>query len=185
MRLRLVLVRPVLAMSALLVMSGCDGHKLAAGNAVADMPDSHARTRIAVRVEPQGRGAVRLDAELALDEDAQEKGLSGRATIAPDTAMLFPMFPPRTASFWMKDTRAPLDMLFIRTDGRIALIARNAKPGDLTPVSTGFPVAGVLELAGGRAAALGLREGDRIGWGNCLTGAHPDEAWDSLSFCPR
>jgi uncharacterized membrane protein (UPF0127 family) len=72
--------------------------------------------------------------------------------------------PPREASFWMKDTPSPLDIVFIRQDGTIATIAEQTTPYSEVPVSSGEPVAAVLEIRGGRAAELGLAEGDRVRW---------------------
>jgi uncharacterized protein len=124
----------------------------------------------------------RLTAQVARTPDEQARGLSGRASIRADEAMIFPMFPPRSPSFWMKDTLVPLDIIFVRTDGTIAMIAANAKPGDMTPISTGTPVAGVVELRGGRAKELGLRQGDRVNWGPCT--ATQVIGQSATSFCP-
>jgi uncharacterized membrane protein (UPF0127 family) len=77
--------------------------------------------------------------------------------------MIFPYDPPQNVAFWMKNTLIPLDMIFIRNDGRIARIT-TAKPLDETPVPGGEPVVAVLEIAGGRAAELRVREGDRVDW---------------------
>jgi uncharacterized membrane protein (UPF0127 family) len=77
--------------------------------------------------------------------------------------MIFPYDPPQNVAFWMKNTLIPLDMLFIRADGTIARIA-TAKPLDETAVPAGEPVAAVLEIRGGRAAELGIREGDKVEW---------------------
>jgi hypothetical protein len=63
----------------------------------------------------------------------------------------------------MKNTLIPLDMVFIRADGTIARIV-TAKPLDLTAVPAGEPIVGVLEIRGGRAAELGIREGDKVEW---------------------
>jgi uncharacterized membrane protein (UPF0127 family) len=62
----------------------------------------------------------------------------------------------------MKNTFIPLDLLFVRENGTIARIAENARPHDLSPLPAGEPVLAVLELAGGTAAKLGLRAGDRV-----------------------
>jgi uncharacterized membrane protein (UPF0127 family) len=78
--------------------------------------------------------------------------------------MIFPMEPPRSASFWMKNTVIPLDMIFIRPDGSIARIAAETVPYALDPVDSGEPVGAVLEIAGGRAAALGIAEDDVVTW---------------------
>ncbi|WP_176596617.1 MULTISPECIES: DUF192 domain-containing protein [Sphingobium] len=122
----------------------------------------------------------RFTVELALTEQQQEQGLMFRKSLAPDSGMLFPMSPPRTANFWMKNTLIPLDMLFIHTDGSIAYLKANAAPHSREPVSAGIPVAAVLELRGGRAAELGIREGDRVTWGDCDRPSPPNP----LNFCP-
>jgi uncharacterized membrane protein (UPF0127 family) len=128
------------------------------------------------------RGAHRFDVEVARTPDQQAQGLMFRKSLPDDGGMLFPMDPPRTASFWMKDTLIPLDMLFIHTDGSIAFLKAQAQPYDRTPVSAGVPVAAVLELRGGRAADLGIAQGDRVSWGSCAV-PNAKRATD-LNFCP-
>lgn len=153
-----------------------------ADNAI--QPDARAETQATTipLVIHTARGAHRFDVEVARTPQDQQKGLMFRKSLGPGTGMLFPMDPPRTASFWMKDTLIPLDMLFIRTDGTIAFIKANAEPYSRLPVSAGVPVAAVLELAGGRAAALGIGEGDSVAWGGC---AAPQERRETdLNFCP-
>jgi uncharacterized protein len=102
--------------------------------------------------------------EVASTPEEQARGLMFRERLAPDAGMIFPMAPPRFASFWMKNTVIPLDMIFIRADGTIATIAAETTPYSLDPVSSGEPVAAVLEIAGGRAAELGIAEDDRVEW---------------------
>ena len=102
--------------------------------------------------------------EVARTPDQQAAGLMYRRALPPDHGMIFPYDPPVPVAFWMKNTLIPLDMIFIRADGRIARIAANTVPHSLDPVPAGEPVAAVLELRGGRAAELGIREGDRVHW---------------------
>ena len=102
--------------------------------------------------------------EVARTADEQARGLMFRESLPDDGGMLFPMSPPGFASFWMKNTVIPLDMIFIRRDGTIARIAADTIPYSLEPVTSGEPVAAVLELAGGKAAALGIAEDDVVTW---------------------
>ena len=110
-----------------------------------------------------------FQAEPAITPEQQARGLMFRTDIGPDSAMLFAPYPgeggaPREASFWMKDTPSALDILFIRADRIIARIADNTIPFSEMPIPSGEPVAAVLELRGGRAAELGITEGDRVSW---------------------
>jgi hypothetical protein len=109
-------------------------------------------------------GTHRFTVEVARTPEEQANGLMHRQSLAPDRGMLFPYEPPQMASFWMKNTLIPLDIIFIRPDGTIARIAANTVPLSLDPVPSLEPVAAVLEIAGGRAAELGIREGDGVSW---------------------
>ena len=106
----------------------------------------------------------RFTVEVARTDAEQAQGLMNRQTLAPDRGMVFPYDPPRAASFWMKNTLIPLDIIFIRADGTIARIEANTVPLSLDPVASGEPVATVLELAGGRAAELGITPGAKVMW---------------------
>ena len=102
--------------------------------------------------------------ELARTSAEQAKGLMFRTAMGADEGMLFPMEPPRDASFWMKNTVIPLDIVFIGRDGRILNIAAKTAPYSEEPVPSVGPVKAVLELNGGRAAELGIAPGDRVTW---------------------
>ena len=118
-----------------------------------------------VPVEIRSGGKVhRFSAEVARTAEEQATGMMYRESLAPDRGMLFPYSPPEVASFWMKNTLIPLDMIFIREDGSIARIADNTIPQSLEHVTAGEPVVAVLELAGGRAAELGITESDTVSW---------------------
>lgn len=97
--------------------------------------------------------------EVAATPEQMERGLMGRETLDPDAAMLFVYMPPQRASMWMENTLISLDMLFIREDGTVVKLIANAQPGSRRPLESDFDVAAVLEIAGGRAAELGIRPG--------------------------
>ena len=106
----------------------------------------------------------RFQVELARSDAEQEKGLMFRTAMGADEGMIFPMNPPRRAAFWMRNTVIPLDIIFIGSDHRILNIAARAVPYDERPLPSAGAAAGVLELNGGRAAALGIGPGDRVDW---------------------
>ena len=86
-----------------------------------------------------------------------------RRSLDPDRGMIFPYNPPQEVAFWMKNTWIPLDIIFIRSDGTIVRIT-HAQPMDLTPLPSGEPICAVLEIAGCRAAQLGIKEVDIARW---------------------
>jgi uncharacterized membrane protein (UPF0127 family) len=118
---------------------------------------------ITLTVQGQARSHV-FRVEVARTAAQQEQGLMNRHGLAEDAGMLFPFDPPRPASFWMRNTLIPLDMIFIRPDGSIARIAANTEPMSETPIAVAEPMTAVLEIRGGRAAQLGIKEGDRVSW---------------------
>jgi uncharacterized membrane protein (UPF0127 family) len=102
--------------------------------------------------------------EVARGPIEQARGLMFRTEMGADEGMVFPMNPPRMASFWMRNTVIPLDLIFVGPDGRILNIAANAVPYDENHHWSAGPVKAVLELNGGRAAQLGIVPGDRVEW---------------------
>jgi uncharacterized membrane protein (UPF0127 family) len=118
-----------------------------------------------VPLEIKSRGRThRFSVEVVRTPNEQARGLMFRERVGDNEGMIFPYRAPVVASFWMKNTVVPLDMLFIRVDGVIARIAVNTVPYSLDPVSAGEPVVAVLELRGGRSTELGIAAGDRVIW---------------------
>jgi uncharacterized membrane protein (UPF0127 family) len=119
--------------------------------------------QIPLTIQSRGR-THRFTVEVARTPEQQAQGLMHRQSLAPDRGMLFPYDPPQPASFWMKNTLIPLDIIFIREDGTVARVAENTVPLSLDPIPSLEPVAAVLEIAGGRAAELGIQAGDKVNW---------------------
>jgi len=99
--------------------------------------------------------------ELALTAAEQSQGLMYRDEMADDKGMLFPYRRPDYLSFWMRNTRIPLDIIFVTSSGRIANII-TADPMTDTPRRSKGRAIAVLELRGGLAAELGIAPGDRV-----------------------
>ncbi|HYC94859.1 MAG TPA: DUF192 domain-containing protein [Sphingomicrobium sp.] len=106
----------------------------------------------------------RFTVEVARTAEEQRVGLMNRQQLAPDRGMIFPFEDERIASFWMKNTLIPLDIIFVRADGSITNIEANTVPLSEEPVMSYEPVRAVLEIAGGRSAELGIKPGDRVKW---------------------
>ena len=151
-----------LAAGALLVSAACKG------DAGADATAAQAAQKIPVTIQTTA-GAKSFNVEVARTPAEQERGLMFRTGIPDDGGMIFTPYPaegggPREASFWMKNTPSPLDIIFIRPDGTIARIAENTVPFSEEQVKSGEPVSAVLEINGGLSSRLGIAPGDKVSW---------------------
>jgi uncharacterized membrane protein (UPF0127 family) len=118
--------------------------------------------RTTVRIEtPSGRVHA-FDVYVARSEREHMQGLMNVESLPENDGMIFPFDPPRQVSMWMKNTLIPLDMVFIREDGRIANVIADAAPQSLDTRPSDGTVAYVLELNGGTAARLGIVPGARV-----------------------
>lgn len=107
-------------------------------------------------------GAHAFTVEVVDTPETRAQGLMFRQELAPDAGMLFDYRREQPASFWMRNTFIPLDMIFVGTDGVVKSIHVNARPHDVTPITSGVPVQFVLEIPGGRSVEIGLEPGDRM-----------------------
>jgi uncharacterized membrane protein (UPF0127 family) len=105
----------------------------------------------------------RLSVELADTQDKRNLGLMFRDSMPDDHGMLF-VFPGETRrSFWMKNTRIPLDIFYFDSNLALVSVSENTPPCR-SPQCPTYPSAGpakyVLELNAGKAAKLGVKSGD-------------------------
>jgi uncharacterized membrane protein (UPF0127 family) len=100
--------------------------------------------------------------ELATNEAERARGLMFRKELPDGQGMLFDFEREEPVSFWMHNTYISLDMIFIRSDGRILSIAANTEPMSDKLVPSGGPVRAVLEVIAGTADKLGIAPGDRV-----------------------
>jgi uncharacterized membrane protein (UPF0127 family) len=99
---------------------------------------------------------------MAMTPQQQTVGLMYRPTIPADGGMLFDWVTPHSSQMWMRNTIAPLDMVFINADGTIRSIAENTVPESLAVVDSRGPVRATLELAAGTTAKLNILVGDKV-----------------------
>jgi uncharacterized membrane protein (UPF0127 family) len=101
--------------------------------------------------------------EVVADDESRAQGLMYRDRLDPAAGMLFLFGEDQRHSFWMKNTRIPLDMIFIDANRRIVGIERDVPPCRVQDCPSYGPDADsryVLEIAGGVAKQHGLKNGD-------------------------
>ncbi|HEX7855954.1 MAG TPA: DUF192 domain-containing protein [Sphingobium sp.] len=179
-------ILPLLPLAAALALSACKATpppQNEGADAGGNSAGAVVTTSVPLRITTTG-GIQTLSMELAITEEEQEKGLMNRPPLPQGRGMLFPFSLPHIASFWMKNTPAPLDLLFVRPDGTVAAVL-HGKPNDLTPLSAGEPVSAVVEIGAGEAERMGIAPKDRIEWGDCSGGRRqPGDPLNPFAFCP-
>jgi uncharacterized membrane protein (UPF0127 family) len=100
--------------------------------------------------------------EMAIKPEQQITGLMFRPSVPENGGMLFDWGTPRDSQMWMRNTLAPLDMVFINQDGTIRSIAEDTVPESLAVIDSRGTVRATLELAAGTTARLGIRVGDKV-----------------------
>lgn len=116
----------------------------------------------AIAVETRSARRHVFEAWRAETPEQREQGLMFVKSMRDEQAMIFVYEPAQHVAMWMKNTLLPLDMLFVDQRGCIVSIQERAKPGSLDTIEARGPVALVVELNGGTAAARGIRIGDRV-----------------------
>jgi uncharacterized membrane protein (UPF0127 family) len=140
------LIQPIvfllLACSALLV-GGCEEQS----------PDSLPTVTMQI-------GSRAFTLEVARTEAEQQKGLMKRDSMPDDHGMIFPMHREEMQGFWMKDTRIPLDILFLDNHGKVVSIHQMEAYDEKNTTSSDFPARYAIELNKGVAAKTGVKVGD-------------------------
>lgn len=149
------------AAALLLTLAGAFGTTAAlrADEAVLDLA-TYPKSDLVVETAAGGRHTFRV--WIADTEPRQRQGLMFVRDLPADQGMLFVNRPPRPASFWMKNTHIPLDLLFVDARGKVLHIFERATPLSLKPMGIEAPVRAVFEIKGGESARRGIRVGDRV-----------------------
>nr|WP_132860385.1 DUF192 domain-containing protein [Shimia isoporae] len=107
-------------------------------------------------------GQARFSVEVADTDAERAQGLMHRESMPMSAGMLFIYEYPQRASFWMRNTLIPLDLLFADSAGVIQHVHHEAIPLDETPIPGGDAVLYVLEINGGLAKAMGISVGSEL-----------------------
>ncbi|WP_369999550.1 DUF192 domain-containing protein [Winogradskyella sp.] len=103
-----------------------------------------------------------LDIEIADTDYETQTGLMYRNQLGNNQGMLF-VFPNEIMrSFYMKNTKIPLDIIYIDEDKTIVSFQKNAKPFDETSLPSNAPAKYVLEVNAGLSDQWQLEVGDSI-----------------------
>ncbi len=105
---------------------------------------------------------VTLDIEIADTEYDTQTGLMYRSGMETKQGMLFVFKDESQRSFYMKNTKIPLDILYINANKRIVSTQKNTKPFDETSLPSNKPAKYVLEINAGLFDIWNLKEGDSI-----------------------
>ena len=110
-------------------------------------------------------GGKSFAVEIAETQQKQALGLMFRDSMPADKGMLFifPIESPR--SFWMKNTRIPLDIMYFNADLILVSISADTPPCRVIRCPSYpsiAPAKYVLELNAGTASGLGVGVGDRL-----------------------
>lgn len=124
-------------------------------------PESHAADRAVLEIASK-TGVHSFAVEVVDNDTDRAKGLMFRRSLPEGTGMLFDFKTEQDVAFWMQNTYIPLDMIFIRADGRILRIAENAEPMSTRQIQSGGKVLAVLEVIAGTTRKLGIVAGDRV-----------------------
>jgi uncharacterized membrane protein (UPF0127 family) len=113
-------------------------------------------------IKTNGKKIATIDIEVADNEAERVQGLMYRDSMGERNGMIF-LFPEEdTLSFWMKNTRIPLDIIYVNREKEIVHIARNTTPYSLAQIPSKQPAMYVVEVNAGFTERYLISVGDMI-----------------------
>lgn len=103
-----------------------------------------------------------LEIEIADTDYDIQTGLMYRSSMKKNQGMLF-VFPNVIERyFYMKNTKIPLDLIFIDNNKTVVSFQQNAKPFDESSLSSNIPAQYVLEVNAGFVGEWNIKVGDHV-----------------------
>ncbi|MCC6423243.1 MAG: DUF192 domain-containing protein [Phycisphaerales bacterium] len=106
-------------------------------------------------------GSQTFQLEVADTDSTRERGLMHRDSMPADHGMIFIFDAPQELNFYMKNTRVPLDIIFLDENAKVISIA-SMRPYDWNTTSSGSPALYAIELNQGAAGRSGVAVGDQL-----------------------
>jgi uncharacterized membrane protein (UPF0127 family) len=110
---------------------------------------------------------LKVTCEIADSNSEILEGLMHRENLPEDSGMLFVYETPQNVSFWMKNTRIPLDMIFIHENKTVlnieeADVQSGVSDSQLIRYRSAGPVKWVVEINQGLSALNGITNGTQV-----------------------
>lgn len=99
---------------------------------------------------------------IADDDKKRMYGLMNLKKLPKNQGMLFAFQSPRMVNMWMKNTKIPLDMLFIDDNNIIVKIHEKAQPESLDLIDSAVLVNKALEINAGMVKKYKIKKGQKI-----------------------
>jgi uncharacterized protein len=110
---------------------------------------------------------LELNADVPVTNELMAKGLAVKNQLKQNDAMLFVFEDPAKYSFWMKDMKFPIDIIWLDSNGKVTHIEQNLQPcvsGFICPNYTpDINSQYVLETAAGFTQNHNISVGNNIG----------------------
>jgi uncharacterized membrane protein (UPF0127 family) len=107
---------------------------------------------------PMQIGSKTFTLEVADRTDSRTTGLMRRDSMPADHGMIFVFGEEEPRGFWMKNTRIPLDIIYLDAKGKVVSV-KQMKPFDLNTTPSDGPVQYAIELNKDAAGAAGVTAG--------------------------
>ncbi len=104
----------------------------------------------------------RIAIEVSRSEAEHEQGLMYRSQMADSLGMLFIYENAKPRSFWMKNTKLSLDILYVNENKEVVMIYKGVVPFSQKPVPSYKNAQYVVEVNAGYTTAHNIKEGDHI-----------------------
>ena len=105
-----------------------------------------------------------VDIEIADNDQERNQGMMYRSSMSYDRAMLFIMEYEREQSFWMRNTKMSLDIIYVNGDFEIVTIYKHTQPFSESPIPSFKRAKYVVETAAGFCDKFGINEGNFIAY---------------------